>query len=97
MAMRPVTDHASQAVRINPEHVTHVICYTDPCPPDQAIPERMLVGLVSGVTLTFCYRTADAARLAAGDLDTPRTGPPSPDQWGLRSDLEPAHATGRAS
>jgi hypothetical protein len=66
MAMQPVTDHAGQAARINPGHVTHVICYTDADPADPAVPERMCVGLATGEKLTFQYRTpADASRAAA--------------------------------
>lgn len=75
MTTRPVTDHASHAARINPVHVTHIICYTHRCPSDPAVPERMDVGLVTGAVLTFCYRTpADASR-AARYLDTSRTAP----------------------
>src|SRR5487761_1805904 len=76
MAMRPVTDHASQAARINPEHIPHVTCYTNPRPADPAIPERMDVGLAGGTILTFCYRTPGDVRRAASSLDTeqPSTG-----------------------
>jgi hypothetical protein len=76
MPMRPVTDDSGQAVRVNPEHVTHVICYTDPRPPDTAIPERVLIHLVSGITLTLAYRSPGAARRAASDLDSPPAQPP---------------------
>jgi hypothetical protein len=73
MTTRTVTDHAGHATRINPVHVTHIICYTHRCPSDPAVPERMDVGLVTGAVLTFCYRTpADASR-AARHLDASRT------------------------
>jgi hypothetical protein len=74
MTTRTVTDHAGHATRINPVHVTHIICYTHRCPSDPAVPERMDVGLVTGAVLTFCYRTpADASR-AARHLRGPLSG-----------------------
>jgi hypothetical protein len=83
MAMRSVTDHAGQAVRINPRHVTHVICFTERSPDDPETPERMGVGLVTGECLTFCYRSPQDASRAAQNLDTTASGRPATDTRAL--------------
>jgi len=90
--MQPITDHAGQAARINPRHVTHVICYTEASPVDPALHERMGVGLVTGEKLTFQYRTpADASRAARTLGGTPEPGRtshvPAGSQMGRRGPL----------
>ena len=89
MAMRPVTDHAHRAVRINPRHVTHVVCFTEPTPDDPEIPERMSVGLVTGEKLTFCYRTPEDASHAARQLAAAGSGESA---YGTPDDVQPAAA-----
>lgn len=79
MTMRSVTDHAGQAVRINPTMVTHIFLFTAGSPDDPEIPERMGVGLATGETLIFRYRSRQDASAAAQRLDADVPAQPATD------------------